>query len=273
MLKILQDFETAVSEILQLSPVVLVGPGLVCVIAGLFVWLGGLGFRKILVAVIGAVTGGICGFFAIGHNIVSAGFTAILASALAMLFERIFITILTASLAAAFAFAVLAGSYLENSQQETATSLYGTTNQNSALNIRESAKKMKALLIDSAQKMKHACLQMPFYIWAMIAVLMLICLIVGFSLWHLASALCCSAIGTVLIFTGMILLLFNKGSNPVTIISSRSSFYAGVFTAMMVFGTTEQLLFCTQPKASSATKSQANENKQKPKNKKRRNRK
>jgi len=272
MLKILQDFESAVSGTLQLNPVVMIVPGLVCVIAGLFVWLGGLGFRKILVVVIGAITGGFCGFFAIGHNIISAVFTATVASALAMLFERIFITILTASLAAIFAFAVLAGSYLENSQQESTTSSYGTTNQHSALSIRESAKKMKALIIDSAQKIKHACLQMPLYIWAMIAVLMLICLVVGFSLWNLASALCCSVIGTVLIFTGMILLLLNKGSMPVSIISSKSSFYAGVFAAMMVFGTTEQLLFCTQPKTSHAAKSQANENKQKSKKTKKRRR-
>ena len=265
MFRILQDFESAVSGTLRLSPVVLVGPGLVCVIAGLFIWLGGLGFRKILAAVIGAITGGICGFLAIGHNIISAAFTATIAAALAVLFERIFITILTASLAATFALAVLAGSYLENSQQETATSSYGMANQQSALGVRESAKKMKTLIINSAHKLKHICLQMPLYIWAMIIVLILICLVVGFSLWRLASALCCSALGTVLIFTGMILLLLNKGSMPVSIISSRSSFYTGVFAAMMIFGTTEQLLFCSQPKTSPTAKSKANDNKQKSK--------
>jgi hypothetical protein len=52
---------------------------------------------------------------------------------------------------------------------------------------------------------------------------------------------------------------------PVSIISSRSSFYTGVFAAMMVFGTTEQLLFCKQTETSPAAKSQTNENKQKSK--------
>jgi hypothetical protein len=87
----------------------------------------------------------------------------------------------------------------------------------------------------------------------------------GFSFWQLASALCCSALGTVLIFAGMILLLLNKGSMPVGIISRRSSFYAAVFAAMMVFGTIEQLLLCRQPKASSAAGSQTGKNKQIPK--------
>ena len=72
MLEILQDLESAICGTVRLSPVVLVGPGLIFVIAGLFIWLGGLGFRKQLVAVAGAITGGICGFFAIGQNIILA---------------------------------------------------------------------------------------------------------------------------------------------------------------------------------------------------------
>ncbi len=265
MLKILQDFESAISGTVRLSPVVLVGPGLVCVIAGLFIWLGGLGFRKLLVAVAGAITGGICGFFAIGQNIISAAFTAALAAALGMLFERIFITILTGVLAAVFAIVVLAGPYIENSQQETVKSYGEMSAQDSAHGIRESAEKMKVYIIDAGQKIKNACLQMPLYNWAMITVLILICIVVGFSLWQLASALCCSALGTTLIFTGMILLLLNKGSMPVSIISRRPSFYVTVFAAMMVFGTIEQLLLCKQAKASPTAGSQKGGNKQKPK--------
>jgi hypothetical protein len=270
MLEILQDFESAISGTVRLSPVVLVGPGLVCVITGLFIWLGGLGFRKHLVAVAGAITGGICGFFTIGQNIISAAFTAALAAALAMLFERIFITILTAFLAAVFAFVVVAGSDIENSQQKTVISLGEIPAQDSALGIRESSEKMKAYIIDAGQKIKHVRLQMPLYQWAIIMVLILICIVVGYSRWQLASALCCSALGTVLIFAGMILLLLNKGSMPVSIISSRISFYVAVFAAMIIFGTTEQLLLCKQPKASPAAKSQTGSNKQKPKQAKKR---
>jgi len=273
MLEILHDLEYALGGTVRLSPVVLVGPGLVCVIAGLFIWLGGLGFRKILVAVAGAITGGICGFFAIGQNIISAAFTAALAAALAMLFERIFITILTAAFAALFAFIVLARPYIENSQQETVISSGEMPAQDVALSVRESSKKMKTCIIDAGQKIKNACLQIPKYNWIIIMVLILICIVAGYSLWQLASALCCSALGTVLIFAGMILLLMNKGSMPVSIISSRSPFYVAVFAAMMAFGTTEQLLFCSQSKASPAAKDQGNENKQKSKKTKRRSRK
>ena len=270
MLEILHDLEYALGGTVRLSPVVLVGPGLVCVVAGLFIWLGGLGFRKILVAVAGAITGGICGFFAIGQNIISAAFTATLAAALAMLFERIFITMLTAAFAALFAFIVLARPYIENSQHEAVISPGKIPAQDVALGVRESAEQMKTCIIEAGQKIKNVCLQMPVYNWAIIMVLILICIVAGFSLWQLASALCCSALGTVLIFAGMILLLLNKGSMPVSIISSRSPFYVAVFAAMMGFGTTEQLLLCKQPKTSPTVKNQTGGNTQKPKQTKKR---
>ncbi len=264
MLEILQDFESAIGGAVRLSPVVLVGPGLACVIAGLFIWLGGLGFRKTLVAVAGAICGGICGFFAIGQNIISAAFAAALTAALAMVFERLFIAILTAALAAVFAFVILAGPYIENSQQTTPISSGEMSAQGTAIGVRESAEKLKAYIIDVSQRIKHAGLQMPVYHWAIIMVLALIFIVAGFSLWRLAMALCCSLLGTVLIFAGMILLLLHKGAVPVSIICSKSSYYAIVFIAMAAFGTSGQLLLCKRQKTSSTGKKQMGKNKKEP---------
>lgn len=264
MLEILQDFESAIGGAVRLSPVVLVGPGLACVIVGLFIWLGGLGFRKLLVAVAGAICGGIFGFFAIGQNIVSAAFAAVLTAALAMVFERMFIAILTAALAAVFAFVVLAGPYIENSQQAAPISSGEISVQGPAIGVRESAEKLKAYIIDVSQRIKHAGLQMPVYHWVIIMVLALIFIVAGFSLWRLAMALCCSLLGTVLIFAGMILLLLHKGAVPVSIICSKSSYYATAFIAMTAFGTSEQLLFCKRQKTHSTGKRQMGKNRQEP---------
>ena len=264
MLEILQDFESAIGGAGRLSPVVLVGPGLVCVIAGLFIWLGGLGFRKLLVAVAGAICGSIFGFFAIGQNIISAAFAAVLTAALAMVFERLFIAILTAALAAVFAFVVLAGSYIENSQPAAPISSGEMSTQGTAIGVRESAEKLKAYIIDVSQRIKHAGSQMPVYHWAIIMVLALIFIVAGFSLWRLAMALCCSLLGTILIFAGMILLLLHKGAVPVSIICSKSSYYATVFIAMAAFGTSGQLLLCKRQKTRSTGKRQMGKNKQGP---------
>ena len=247
-----------------MSPLVLVGPGLVAVIAGLFIWLGGLGFRKLLVAVAAAICGGICGFFAIGQNIISAAFSAALAAALAMVFERIFIAILTAAVAAVFAFVVLAGPYIENSKGPAPLSRGEISAQGTAVGVRESAEIMKAHIIDVGRRIKHAGLQMPVHNWAIIIVLILIFIVAGFSLWRLASALCCSVLGTVLIFAGMILLLLHKGAVPVSSICGKPSFYAVVFIAMTAFGTSEQLLLCKRQESRSAGKRQMRKNQQEP---------
>ena len=65
MLQILQEFEQTAA---RFSPVVLIAPGVVAVIIGLFIWLGGLGFKKVLVVILGAVAGWLCGFFIGARN-------------------------------------------------------------------------------------------------------------------------------------------------------------------------------------------------------------
>src|SRR4030042_4538455 len=88
------------------SPVVLILPGLAAVLLGLFVWLGGLGFRSALITIIGAVSGGICGFFLGGRNLLAVIISAVITMVIAIIFERIFIIILACVLAAGLDFCV-----------------------------------------------------------------------------------------------------------------------------------------------------------------------
>lgn len=169
MLEVLQNFEQAA---VQFDSIVLVGFGLAAVLLGLFVWLGGLGFRKILVAVTGAVGGGVCGFFITGRNVMLAMLLAVAAAVIATALEKILVT--------------------------------------------------------------------------------------GSLFWHLASALCCAAMGTILIFAGMILLLLYKGAAPISYIIGKQSFYIAVLIAMTAFGTIEQLLLCQRAKKQLIRKKGAN---------------
>jgi hypothetical protein len=220
MFEIAQDFERAATSF---SPVITVVLGLACVVVGLFVWLGGLGFRKLLVAIVGAAAGAICAFFIIGKNFMPAMAVAVIAAGLAVILEQIFIAVLTAALAALSTLFVIGHLYE----------------------------------VDFANGLKHACTQLPIYCWPIIAAVLIIFVVAGFYLWRPTSALCCAALGTILVFAGMILLLSHKGTRPVSYISSRSSFFAAVFVAMVAFGTLEQLLFCKPPKWQPWTKRRA----------------
>jgi hypothetical protein len=226
------------------NPVVLIGPGLACVLLGLFVWLGGLGFRRALVAIVGAVSGGICGFFISGRNIVPATVSAGLAAVIAIIFERIFIAILAGVLAAVLGFAVLAGPYIENAGEATLIKWDKTQN----LSTQQTVVTAKAYIADFVAETKRILLQMPVYNWAIIAVLAVIFPAAGFFQRRLTSAFCCAALGAILIFAGMILLLLYKGAAPISRICQNQSYYLGVFAAMTAFGTTEQLLFCQRIK-------------------------
>ena len=230
MLEIAQYFEQVPAGF---RPIVLIASGLAAVLVGLFIWLGGLGVRRVLLAVVGAITGGICGFFTIGRNIASALILAAGAAIIAIMFEKIFITILAASLAAVFGFAVLAKPYTESSA-------------------------------DFSTDIKQACLQMPLYCWAIIVALAVIFILAGFFLWRLTSALCCATLGTFLIFAGMILLLLYKGAAPISSIYSRTPFYAAVFVAMTAFGTMEQLLLCQRAEEKLTRKKETNKGKKGP---------
>jgi len=209
MLEIAQNFERAAAAF---SPTVTVTIGLVTVTVGLFIWLGGLGFRKLLVAIVGAVTGGFCGFFVAHRNLTSAISSAAVVAVLALIFEHIFIIVLTAALAAVSSFVLLAALFN----------------------------------VDFGGSLKQVCLQMPAYTWPIIAALVVMFILAGSYLWRLTSAFCCALLGTILVSAGMVLLLLHKGAAPVTYISSRTALFAAVFVAMTAFGTVEQLLF-SQP--------------------------
>jgi len=263
MLEIAQNFEQMTAT---LSPIILIAPGLVCVIVGLFVWLGGLGFRRLLVAVVGAVGGCICGFFIIGRNVMSAMISAGAAVVIAIIFERFFITILTAALAAAIGIAVLAGPYIENSQ-EPIQNYYPfnqekISNRSPYINIHESIHILKVHTVFFTNEIKQACLQMPAYNWIIIAALVTIFIMGGLFLWRLTSALCCATLGTLLVFAGMILLLLYKGAAPISSISRRTLFYAAVFIVMIVFGTIEQLLLCPWLETKAIRRKEAKKDKQ-----------
>ncbi len=80
--------------------------------------------------------------------------------------------------------------------------------------------------------------------------------------WQLTSALCCSALGVVLIFAGMILLLLYKGAMPVSWINQRVPFCVIASVIMTAFGTIEQLVICRWEKDKRIEKKEVLENNQ-----------
>jgi len=241
MLEILQNFEQAAARFAYL---VLIIPGLAILIVGLFVWLRGLSLRRLLAGLIGAFAGAICGFFLLGRNIVTTAITTGIAVLIAIMFQRLIITILLAALATIVCFAILIAPYMTASGETTNENQPAIAEQGSTMSVQESLRVVEAYAVSFIDKIKYACRQMPLYNWVIIAVAAIILILPGLLFWRLASSLFFSALGTLMIFAGMILLLLYKGTAPISIIADKSSFYATVFIAMIAFGTLEQFLLC-----------------------------
>ena len=247
MLEILQNFESTVGEAARLRPLVVVGSGAAAVAVGLCVWLGGLSLRKLLVGIAGAIIGAALGFILLGGDLLRVAGPAVAATVIARVFEKVFVTVMAAALAASIGFAVLAGPELSSGLSDG-----GQSHSLSDGSDKSDRRGLWHSDADVAGTIKRAARLMPPQKLAIIALLAVIFLVGGLVLWRPTAALCFSVIGTILIFAGMILLLVYKGAAPVGLISSRPVTYAGVFAAMALFGTLEQLLLCRVGKKQTA---------------------
>lgn len=259
MLEILKNFEQVAA---RLSPILLIGVAIATIIVGLFIWLGGLGFRRVLLAIVGLVSGGAIGYFVISQNVILAGISALVALLIIMIFQRVFVAILSALLAVSFCFCILARPHLNEASEATVTEHNKILQQSSTISIPESIEIIKTYIVNFGEEVKQTFIKMPARNWIVMAVLALTLLVVGFFLWRLAFAFCCASLGTMLVFAGMVLLLTYKGSAPISKISAKALFYGLVFLAMLVFGTLVQLILSLRPAREQVEAKQTKKNRQ-----------
>jgi hypothetical protein len=261
MLELIQHFEQVA---LGFRPIVLILPGVSAVLLGLLTWLGGLAIRRVLVAAVGAVTGGVCGFFLVGWNIIFTMVSTGLGAGIAIMFERIFIIVLTAAIVVLVGFFVLAGPYIENAGGLEQFPEQRTPDVGQYFTIRQVIEIATEYIAGLRATLRQVCSQIPLRSWLIIAALGVTFIAAGLFLWRVTSALCLAASGTIFIFAGMISLLLYKGSEPLSSIYRSASFYTVVFAAMIVFGTIEQLLLCRPASKKTKADSDSDKLKQEP---------
>ncbi len=184
---------------------------MVTIAAGLFAWLGGLGYRKVMFAVVGAYCGAACTIPISGSNLL---LTAALAGAgvlLALKFQDVFLALAASIFIAVYGFSILIRPYFNTSG--------------------ELLSMIRQLTID-----------VPYYNWPMLLALIVVPLGASAAFWQSTSAVLCSAAGTALLLTGTILLLVRSGFAAVGHISSKRELYLELFIAVTIIGAIVQLL-------------------------------
>jgi hypothetical protein len=243
MVEILKSFEQVAG---RFSPAVLVLPGLILAALGLVTWLAGMCRKRLILGLVGALTGGLAGFFVGGQNPVVAVLAAGGSAAFGAATPKLFVAVVLALLGVAVAFGVLARGSLF---QEHGLLLSGQTlSQNEMrFTVQESLDAVQAYVLDVVDRIREIARQLVPANLAILAGVGAGLLIMGLLLARLAGALTCSLVGSGLVFAGLTLLLIYKGSTPVARMEQQGAFYGLVLLGMGAFGTLEQLLLCPQP--------------------------
>ena len=239
MVEILKSFEQMA---MRLSPIVLVLPGLAAAALGLFIWLGGLGFRRLLLAVMGALTGAFCTLWVTGQNPAAMVLVGLVGAFVALIFQRFYAAALLGAWAGIVAFLTVAWPYL-GLQPGTLAGRFNAADEQE-FTVAQSLDMVRAYTLDLTDATQRAGGQLVASRWAVVAGATFVLFLVGLLFRHLGGALACAILGTVMIFAGLILLLMFKGSAPVARIEARAPFFGLVFLSMIVFGTLEQWVLC-----------------------------
>lgn len=194
----------------RLNSVTLMTAGMLTILAGVFVWLGGLGLKRALFVVAGAACGAMVGFFITGWNPLLAVAVIGASAFLAAMFEEMFIAVIASGIIAVVGFLNLIRPYVTTSDE-----LFNTIRQGVVI--------------------------VPWHNWVILIGLVILPIVVTAMYWRFAAALSCAIVGTLLLFIGAGLLILINGDSPVGHLSRAESFYGWLFLAMTAAGTLEQL--------------------------------
>jgi hypothetical protein len=208
MIEFLWTFEHRVTG---LPPRLLLVMAMVAIAAGLFVWLGGLGYRKAMFAVAGAFCGAVCTMSTSNSNLLLAAALVGAGVLLALKFQNTFLTLMTSVFAAVYGFSILIRPYVDASD-------------------------------DLLSIIRQLTIDVPYYNWPILLTLIVAPLGASAAFWQGTSAVLCSAAGTAMLLTGTILLLVRSGFAATGYISSKRELYLELFIAATIIGAIVQLL-------------------------------
>jgi hypothetical protein len=232
---------------------ILIVPGMVIVLIGLCIWLAGLRWRRILGAIVGGIilAAIVLGFSNYGFQAVFA--VAFIGAAIGAVADKVVIGIFGTLAAAAIVLVILSVSMPKPQDgvfiPEYAYPQLPEYEQNDKTIPTADAVKLTANMVlyfgyKAIDNIKTA----SFVAFAATGVTLLVIGIAAFLMPRIFISLVSSSLGSAVIFTGMILLLFYKGSKPVNCIAEKDRFYIMVLASMAVFGALVQLILSPAPK-------------------------
>jgi hypothetical protein len=239
MLDVLNKFQNAA---LSFNPMMLVVPGMLCVVLGIIIWLAGTKFTRIIAMAVGFIGGVMSAFYLISVHQTSAAILGAVIGALLAFFIHRFIAIIVGVAVFAIVGLIVLSSHFDN--KVTGSHYPNADAVPIKLSPTQTAEQIKSHLTTVTDQFFHLAKKLPLKAWPTFAVAVAALMVVGIFVRRLLVAFACSSLGTVLIFAGMFCLLLYKGSAPLTRVYERISFFSAVFASMVVAGMISQLILC-----------------------------
>jgi hypothetical protein len=224
---------------------VLVGGGVVLLLAGLAVWLAGISFSRVVSAVLAAAVAFWVAFAATGGRISASIFACATGIIIGAIFRRPIFAVIVAIMVAACSFAIL-GQKADISPRVTRPS---SISEGRRFSAGESWRYTCSFGEDFVQNAAAVAAKQKRDVFLYTGIAAVVALAVVFLLKDFGSAVACSAMGTLISLLGLTLLLFYRGTGPVTFASENPLLVSSVALGMLAFGTGIQLLLLRPRKA------------------------
>jgi hypothetical protein len=203
----LWTFEHSIAGLHSLQLLVL---AVFSIAAGLFAWLGGLGFRKVALGLIGAFCGAACAFFFAGYNLLLIAALTGAGVLLALTFYDSFLVVMTSIFAAVYGYTTLVKPYVSTSGE------------------------LIAIIRDFT-------VGVPYYNWPILLLIIIAPFAIKSTWWQGTSAVLYSASGVIMLMAGVIMLLVRSNLSSVGHINDKYEIYLGLFIAVIALGSVMQL--------------------------------
>ncbi len=236
-----ETFSQVQDSLQRLLPIMLLGPGILFVVAGLMMWLGGLRWMRAIAAFAAAMAGLAGAWFFAGPQIIPLVLCPVILAAVGLLLNRLVVVLLGAGLVAG---AIMIGPAIGEIRWQESPEQRTAAVNDKPLDLLESIEEIEAFINRAKETAREVISNIPASRKS--AALIAAMAFAGFGLfsWRLVCALTCSTIGTAEIFMGMTVLLLFKGAAALQQLADNGFLLAVVAVGMIGLGTALQMWLC-----------------------------
>ncbi len=242
----MNDLISPVQEALSgLVPLLLLVPGAILVLAGLFYWLGGLRFLKPLAVMALAAAGFGCAWLFTDRQLITVLCCTLIPAVFGLFLEKPVVVVMGAALAAG---GMLGWTLATNAPlRQAVCQRVGALPKPQDASVSGGVRYAQELNTWSAAWLKTYWLELPASRKAAAAAAAGVVLMIGLAAWRWVCALTCAALGTAWLVGGMFLILLSKGEQAVSLFG-RVPYPAAVAGGMVLLGTLVNRWLCPPKK-------------------------